>query len=171
MSRCSTFPLARTRPLISAVVIAACTGTGGVSCGAGRVQSNDDAGGLPDCSATLGDYCAEAGALCPASWSAAGSLVYVPECAGGVYLYACDGFDVASCPGDEGGGRTLIFDTSSHALVAVAVCPSIMAGGQAGCYFGPAPLRASIEPGPPACPTGPLLGTPNSGALDAGAGG
>jgi hypothetical protein len=139
------------------ILIAACSGSG----------SGADAGNLPACAQSLSDYCGEAGALCPATWEFAQCLVNGPECAGGVYLYACNGLDVASCPGDEGGGQTLVFDPSSHALVAVVAYPSLIAGGRPGCYVGPESLRSTLQSGPPNCPTGPLLG----GGLGADGGG
>ena len=151
----------------AAVVIAGCSGSGsGADAGA-------DSANLPACAQSLSDYCAEAGALCPMTWDSAQCALETPECAGGFYLYACDGLDVASCPGDEGGGHTLVFDPSSHALVAVVEYPSLVGGGSRGCYVGPESLRSTLQSGPPNCPTGPLLGGPaaDGGGLIAGGSG
>jgi hypothetical protein len=135
----------------AAVVVAGCSGSGG----------DTDAGNPAACAQSLSDYCAEAGALCPMTWDSAPCLLNAQEC-GGLSLYTCDGLDVASCSFDEGGGYTLLFDSSSHALVAAAFYPSLIGGGGRRCYVGPESLRSTLQSGPPNCPTGPLYGTPGA---------
>jgi hypothetical protein len=120
-------------------------------------DGGSDSGDLAACAPTLADYCAQPDAVCAMTWPDAQSIASDPSC-GGVYLYACEGFDVASCPGDEGGGHTLVFDPTSQALIAVVAYPSLVPGGRPGCFVGPESLRSSLKSGPPGCPTGPLLG-------------
>jgi hypothetical protein len=147
------------------------------SCAASPSAETADAG----CPSTLAAYCSQNG--CAQSWSTAVSLACLPTC-GQVYLYACNGFDVAQCPGDEGGGVTSFFDPATGALVAVAHYPSIIGPSLPGCFVGRESLRSLYDSGSaPSCPTGPLLGcdgrpvgigseTPMDGSsLDAGADG
>lgn len=141
----------------AAVLVAGCSDSG----------SGANAGNLPACAQSLSDYCAGAGALCPRTWDSAMCLQNTPEC-GALYLYACNGLDVASCRFDEGGGYTLLFDPSSHALVAVAWYPSLVGSGGRSCYVGPESLRHTLQSGPPDCPTGPLLLGPNGPGADGG---
>jgi hypothetical protein len=145
----------------AAVVIAACSG------GGGGAHAGADSGNLPACAQSLSDYCADAGALCPMTWDSAHCVLNAPQC-GALYLYACNGLDVASCPFDEGGGYTMLFDPSSHALVAVAWYPSLVGSGGRSCYVGPESLRPTLQSGPPNCPTGPLLFGSNGPGADGG---
>jgi hypothetical protein len=149
----------------AAVVIAGCSAPGcGVvgaetDSGSGAADAEEDSGNFPACAQSLSDYCAEAGALCPRTWDSAPCLENAQEC-GGLSLYTCNGLDVALCSFDEGGGYTLLFDPSSHALVAAAWYPSLIGAGGRHCYVGPESLRSTLQSGPPNCPTGPLYGTP-----------
>ena len=93
------------------------------------------------------------------------SILNSPNC-GVLYLYACDGHDVAYCPFEEGGGYTLLFDKTSHALVAAAEYPPLHPGEPASCYVGPLDLESLVQAGPPNCPMGPLLGVPGVDAGD-----
>lgn len=125
-----------------------------LACSSGSASTEAvDAG----CPPTLATYCSESD--CSQSWSAAATLACTSSCAGGVFLYACGGLNVADCPGEEGGGSTSYYDPATGTLVAVVRQASVVAGGLPGCFAGSESLRYLYDSGStPPCPTGPLLG-------------
>ncbi len=139
----------------------ACSSKPGASPDAGfPVGTASDAEGVsmspaPGCPTTVAAYCSQD--ACVQTWPLAPTLACTARCAGGVFVYSCDGVNVANCPGDEGGGETWYFDPASQALLAIVMYPSIEPGGAPGCFVGPESLRYLSDSGPPSCPPGPLL--------------
>jgi hypothetical protein len=132
----------------------------GPDAGTGPERIASDAEGdsvtpAPGCPTTLAAYCAQN--ACPQTWPLASTLACNDDCAGGVFVYSCNGFNVANCPGDEGGGATWYFDPASQGLLAVVTYPSLEPGGAPGCFVGSESLRYLSDGGPPSCPSGPLL--------------